>query len=138
MQTFLPYPGFNASALVLDNKRLGKQRVEAMQILNTLRNGGGWSNHPAVKMWRGYEEGLIQYGYTICREWALRGFNSGKTGDFFTKELNEIQNWANLPPWLGKLSFHISHRSNLVRKFPEHYRLYWPDVPDYLPYVWPV
>ena len=32
MQTFLPYPDFWVSAKMLDDKRLGKQRVEAMQI----------------------------------------------------------------------------------------------------------
>lgn len=33
MQTFLPFPDFARSAKVLDNKRLGKQRIEAKQIL---------------------------------------------------------------------------------------------------------
>jgi len=30
MQTFLPYPGFADSARVLDRRRLGKQRGEAL------------------------------------------------------------------------------------------------------------
>ena len=33
MQTFLPFPDFQQSAAVLDRVRLGKQRVEALQIL---------------------------------------------------------------------------------------------------------
>ena len=33
MQTFLPYPDFARSAAVLDRQRLGKQRVEVLQIL---------------------------------------------------------------------------------------------------------
>jgi len=33
MQTFLPYPDFAASSAVLDDRRLGKQRVEALQIV---------------------------------------------------------------------------------------------------------
>lgn len=36
MQTFLPYPDFCGTALVLDRKRLGKQRVEALQVLRGL------------------------------------------------------------------------------------------------------
>jgi hypothetical protein len=36
MQTFMPYSDFEKTARCLDNKRLGKQRVEAWQILNTL------------------------------------------------------------------------------------------------------
>ena len=36
MQTFLPYPDFARSAQALDMRRLGKQRVEVLQILGTL------------------------------------------------------------------------------------------------------
>ena len=42
-----------------------------------------------------------------------------------------------LPDWLGDESLHRSHQSALVRKDPEHYRRFFPDVPDDLPYVWP-
>ncbi|MDT5035120.1 MAG: hypothetical protein QOE03_305, partial [Micromonosporaceae bacterium] len=57
VQTFLPYPEFATSARVLDQRRLGKQRVEAIQVLRGLIVPGyGWRHHPAVKMWAGYEE----------------------------------------------------------------------------------
>jgi hypothetical protein len=39
MQTFLPYPDFRESLESLDNKRLGKQRVEALQLTLALRCG---------------------------------------------------------------------------------------------------
>lgn len=39
MNTFLPYADFQKSAQCLDNKRLGKQRVEAWQIYLTLKKG---------------------------------------------------------------------------------------------------
>lgn len=39
MQTFLPYPIFTESAKCLDNKRLGKQRVECVQLLKALAQG---------------------------------------------------------------------------------------------------
>jgi hypothetical protein len=61
MQTFLPYKDFKKSAKVLDNKRLGKQRVEAFQILNILlgrTKTKGWRNHPAVLMWKGHSNAL--------------------------------------------------------------------------------
>ena len=65
MQTFLPYTSFEDVARTLDRKRLGKQRVEGMQILNVLAKPpnytGAWVHHPAVKMWRGYEDALKQY-----------------------------------------------------------------------------
>ena len=76
MQTFLPYSDFVNISKVLDYKRLGKQRVEARQILNTILNGGGWSNHPAIKMWRGYENALILYSNIMIKEWILRGYRN--------------------------------------------------------------
>jgi len=75
MQTFLPLEDFTASAQSLDRQRLGKQRVECLQILNALSNPGyGWQNHPAVTMWRGAELSLAKYGVAICDEWLRRGY----------------------------------------------------------------
>jgi hypothetical protein len=49
----------------------------------------------------------------------------------------ELAAAGELPPWLGDAAFHRSHQSALVRKDPQHYRRFFPDVPDDLPYVWP-
>lgn len=68
MQTFLPIADFEQSLKCLDYRRLGKQRVEAKQILNVLSpdyDKKGWRNHPAVLMWKGYEESL-KYYYNLC------------------------------------------------------------------------
>ncbi|MER3453404.1 MAG: cytoplasmic protein, partial [Chloroflexota bacterium] len=50
----------------------------------------------------------------------------------------ELRRAGALPPWLGNEALHRSHRSSLVRKDPAWYRPRFPDVPDDLPYVWPV
>jgi hypothetical protein len=50
----------------------------------------------------------------------------------------ELADAGALPPWLGDDDFHRSHRSALVRKDPDFYGPKFPDVPDDLPYVWPV
>lgn len=138
MQTFVPYPDPTASALCLDNKRLGKQRVEVLQLLNALAgNSKGWSNHPAARMWRGYENALVYYGSCICGIWVERGFNDtcyGKILQFWDNDPGDII----FPPWWGRIDVHLSHQSNLVRKDPAHYRTYFPDVRDDLEYVWPV
>lgn len=99
MQTFLPYPDFEASVAVLDYRRLGKQRVECFQLLKVLGNTTdvdldnteglvqpelhkpaarrvGWINHPAAKMWRGYEGSLAEYHDVCIREWVRRGYNN--------------------------------------------------------------
>jgi hypothetical protein len=136
MQTFLPYPDFAESARCLDYRRLGKQRTEAKQILRTLFGiTNGWRHHPAVKMWRGYEGALAMYGRDICIEWRRRGYRDVQL-EVFEAVLDETDDLS-LPLWLGDEAFHLSHRSNLKRKKPEHYGMLWPDVPADLPYIWP-
>lgn len=131
MQTFLPLPDFNECAQVLDYKRLGKQRVEAWQILKALNGESrGWVNHPAVLMWEGYEPALNSYGREMCLEWRARGYVDNMLERFvcFSEPV--------LPAWLGDSRLHLSHQSNLIRKLPEHYRQYFPQVADDLPYFW--
>lgn len=136
MQTFLPYANFAESAKCLDYKRLGKQRVEVLQLLNSFYrpNYKGWKNHPCREMWRGYEQALVEYGLTICNEWTNRNYKDTCYGKIkaFLYEYKPLV----MPPWLGNKELHLSHKSNLIRKFPEHYKALWPDVPDNLDYLW--
>jgi len=56
MQTFLPFADFRRSAEGVDNKGLGKQRVEVWQLYCTLtRRNRGWRNHAAAKIQRSCE-----------------------------------------------------------------------------------
>ncbi len=142
MQTFLPYADFRETASVLDYRRLGKQRVEAFQIFRAM-NGEtkGWRNHPAVLMWNGYETALALYAIAICDEWIARGYKDSMRPRFqqMLEDLGPaLQTQTTFPSWLGLEEFHKSHQSNLIRKFPEHYKPLWPDVPENLEYVWPV
>lgn len=136
MQTFLPYDDFARSASALDNRRLGKQRVEAFQILNTLCGfSSGWRNHPAVKMWRGHEFSLYEYAQTTCAEWIRRGFNDTVSDKLRALPLPDD---ISTPVWLGDEAVHASHRANLMRKAPEWYGQFGWDEDPALPYVWPV
>jgi Pyrimidine dimer DNA glycosylase len=149
VQTFLPYADFEASARVLDAKRLGKQRVETIQVVRALTTPGyGWASHPAVLMWKGFEEALGRYGFTCCEVWTELGFGDTCAatigvdlrayGVLEVRTQAELAEAGALPPWLGDEEVHRSHRSALVRKDPALYRPLFPDVPDDLPYVWPV
>lgn len=149
MQTFLPYADFGSSARVLDAKRLGKQRVEAIQVLRALTVPGyGWRRHPAAAMWAGYEEALVTYGLEVCAVWSATGRGdtcaatlvvdlTQNTGLSSPRPQAELAAAGELPPWLGDDDFHRSHQSALVRKDPLHYGPHFPGVPDDLPYVWP-
>lgn len=145
MQTFVPYESFEQSAAVLDGKRLGKQRVEAKQILLALGCDVGdhkakpsrWANHPAVAMWRGCEHALAEYGMAVCCEWRRRGYMDSLLEQFDAVWARSC-GWRQMPAWLGREDVHASHRSNLLRKDPAHYGQFgWLEPAD-LPYVWPV
>ena len=138
MQTFLPYPSFAQSAACLDWRRLGCQRKEAQQIILALENPSyGWQNHPAVKMWRGYERSLALYGVTVCGEWRNRGYNDNLLTFFLDKYLDGERREDIYPEWIGNEAFHRSHRANLLRKDPVWYGKYWTEDIT-LPYIWPV
>lgn len=136
MQTFLVTPRYVDTATLLDYRRLGKQRVEAWQILRALAGlSKGWTNHPAVKMWEGYEYSLGIYGSVMCTEWARRGYTDNMRERFV--EVCRVTPNTGRPDWTTNESFHLSHKSNLVRKMPEFYGPLFPGVPDDLPYLWP-
>jgi hypothetical protein len=76
MNVFIPV--WEKPAAYIDNQRLNKQITEAYQILNILLwpsdRTKGWKNHPAVRMWRGYAEGLGMLLLHYCQEWIeVRG-----------------------------------------------------------------
>lgn len=146
MQTFLPYPDLAASAEVLDDRRLGKQRVETLQVLRALTcDGYGWANHPAVTMWRGHVPALVTYGLVVVGEWTGRG-HADTTADLIAefghgegpRTAGELRRDRLLPPWWGRDDLHRSHRSALLRKDPDWYGPRLPaDTPPDLDYVWP-
>jgi hypothetical protein len=149
MQTFLPVADFADSARLLDSPRLGKQRVETLQILRAIELPDyGWANHPAVLMWRGRTPALVAYGLAMARVWQERGFadtTARQIGEFAPEVVDrsqyELAAAGLLPSWLGDEELHRSHRSNLIAKDPVFYRERFAErfgaEPDDLPYVWP-
>ena len=136
MQTFLPYDTFEESASVLDYKRLGKQRVEGMQIINAIsgvpRKDGkpykGWLSHPCSVMWKPYTNALKHYTNIIILEWVKRGYNNNMQ----LYEFDDLE----MPHWIGNEAFHSSHRANLLRKDYEYYSKFGWKEDSSNPYVW--
>lgn len=137
MQTFLPYPDFAESASSLDDVRCRNQRRESVTILGLLLTNatGGWANHPATLMWKGYEHALIVYTIEFCKEVFGRGFND-YTQEVLEQALRVVPKGP-MPHWLGQDEFHASHRSNLLRKDRRYYSQFGWTEPDDLPYIWP-
>jgi hypothetical protein len=149
VQTFLPFPDFAASAAALDDRRLGKQRVEALQVLRALTwTTYGWKHHPAVRMWAGCPDGIAAYGLAVCAEWTGRGrpdtcaatisADLAAAGRPAPRTQAELARLCELPEWLGDERVHHSHRSALVRKDPAFYGPLFPDADPGEDYFWPV
>lgn len=135
MQTFLPYADFRKSFEVLDYRRLGKQRVEAMQLIKAIEQVPtldgkpyrGWVNHPATKMWRKYPDALKLYCNLCIDEWVKRGYKN-------TMSKYDLPDVIEMPHWLGSKSFHVTHQSNLYHKSPADYPQF---EMEFIPYEWP-
>jgi len=138
MQVFLPYPDFKKSLESLDDKRLGKQRVEAYQLISGLEgrltlNGKTYSkgriNHPISQMFRDNLPALKQYLNDSIDVWVARGKNNTMQKEVINEEII-------MPIWFGNEKFHKSHRANLLRKDATYYGSHgWTDDPT-LPYTW--
>lgn len=103
-----------------------------------------WKNHPCTLMWFDYHIALAVYGLEICSEYKQRGYQDGsyiKIEAYIDQEIVPEQDWLRinrpdlLPMWLGNEKLHSSHRSNLKRKDPYHYKQF--TEPDNLEYFWP-
>lgn len=123
MQTFLPYKDYAACAQCLDTVRLGKQIIEAIQILKGQR-----ASHPVSKMWVGYSSALCEYIRRLHEEWLRRGRKPH--GAFING-----QPWlctgpeSRRPPWLTE-ELCSKYRAHLLSKNLEHYgSLGWQEVP---------
>lgn len=127
MQTFLPFTDFTMSIATLDYRRLGKQRVEALQIINSLSDPNyGYRHHPVKLLWANHVDALKYYCNLCIQEWELRGYNNSM--EYYTlPELIELPIFA--------MELYTSHQSNLLRKDYAHYSQYFNVASD-LPYVW--
>lgn len=130
MITFIVTGDFILNAKYLDDQRLAKQRVECVQILNAIANGGGWSNHPITKAWVGYEKALKYYTNCIINEFILRGGNNNIP--FY-----EVKGPILYPWWTQWDRLHYSHQAVLIRKNPFHYKFVISDEYKSYGYIWP-
>lgn len=151
MQVFLPFEDFAESAAVLDQKRLGKQRVETLQLfLGVLRlNNDGtpkttkrtWGDHVVGRLWAPHLYTLLEYQEAVCNDWTARGYRDtclDKTRVALERGIAAgYEDSGTRPAWLGDERVHSSHRAALLFKAPEFYEQYgWQERPEYN-YFWP-
>ncbi|CAO3593840.1 unnamed protein product [Absidia cylindrospora] len=145
VNNFLISQIFSDTAKILDNKRLGKQRVETFQIINILdkkiKKGNkkkriGFVNHPAVKAWDGHSDALKLYCNAMLEEWERRGFKNNMAY-YDVADAAHVK----LPAWVYNEKIHMSHKARLVQKDGSHYGPLFPEVvgTEYMRrgYIWP-
>lgn len=134
-------------AKLLDYRRLGKQRVEAMQIIdaiNSLESNDekvAWKNHPAVKMWmhsdtkiqKQYLNALKYYLNCMIDEWVNRGYKN----EMKHKKVIEP---VIMPWWFTNKYIQLTHKCSLMRKDEKYYSFLETDETKEnikYGYIWP-
>lgn len=154
MQVFLPETNFQRCAEVLDYKRLVKQLLEGRQIMSVLAGespSNAWKNHPAVKMFAGYEHDLYFYLKAIRNEMQQRGYKWENNWAVIqdTYKRNFVDQPYEIPFWMldedmyGRII--TTHRGRLWEKDREYYAQYQTEgnvfmefvcCPDKCTYFW--
>ena len=128
---FIPLSDPVEIAKVLDYKRLGKQRVEALQIINIITENtksSAWRNHPVVLTWKEYPEALKYYCNVMIKEWIARGYQNNMLL-YELKSPNPPMPWfMNCKPVL------LSYQASLLRKNPEYYSKFFKVPKEYMKY----
>lgn len=144
MQVFLPEANYYDCAEVLDYKRLVKQLLEGRQIMTVLSGespSNAWRNHPAVKMFAGYEHELYFYLKAIRTEMEHRGYKWENNWDVIkdTYQRNFVHQAYERPFWMEDAEMHdrviTTHRGRLWQKDPHHYAQYEGEGHVFMDYV---
>lgn len=140
MQTFLtstnpdPVEACRETFNMLDNARLGKQRLEAVQLIK-----GQFPNHPAAKMWVGHKHALAMYAAFACIHWRERGFNDSLLPKL-ERAMERTRRPLVWPWWFGHPAFVRCHKSKLYYKGSPKWVgavEFGLGAPHQLPYLWP-
>ncbi len=127
---FRPYTDWERSAACLDDLRLGKQRVEAKQILyvflrklGIVRDGKrGWLTHPIVLLYfnngKPYIDDVVGFFQACVKEWKKRGKQNFICLDDIQQFIRQIEKTPGTP--ITRLH-EIEYRRILLIKNPNHY-----------------
>lgn len=159
MQTFLtstdpdPQTAIVQTFEMLDQQRLGKQRVEAYQILLSYEEQTkkqplkyqGWNGLPAVRMWAGHLPALCVYGIINCMVWRRHGHSDSLLAEFQKRRRVYLANDPDAvqwPWWFGHCSMVRTHQTKLYHKnSPKWVDYHQRTAPKHhvmkLPYLWP-
>jgi hypothetical protein len=125
---WLPYPCYKSSVYCMHRDLLHKQCRSIEEVLQHK-----WVRHPASLMWRGHH-------YQLCNYAMYCAHAIDMPIDKFVRYRDKLPESASteLPTWFDDDRIHSSHRSNLLRKYPDYYSdCDWVEKPT-SNYYWPV
>jgi hypothetical protein len=159
VNTFITSNSLEECAKNLDYRRLGKQRVECLEIINSIENPTkGWKNHPVSIMWKDHVDALKLYCNYMINEWIVRKFSNNMVYYFFGEEIFDVnciffdiktkkyekvpknsKYTIFFPKWFKWKEFQLSHQASLLRKDYNFYIKKFELNEDFLNsgYIWP-
>lgn len=134
------------SAADLELPQLALAQRESESLFNELVFGEPNEEHgsapaPLVGMWIGYEAALAAYSVACAITLVGHGVSSGVRSLEMANTLTQLRRNGDpapfeMPPWIEDIDFLMSHRSNLMRRWPDVYK--FPRNPTDMPYLWPI
>lgn len=119
---------------------------ESESLFNELVFGEADEEHgsapvPLIGMWRGYEGALAGYAVACASVAVGHGVSNGVRSLEIANTIKDLRRTGDpvpfeMPPWLQDIDVLMSHRSNLLRRWPEAYS--FPRNPKDMPYLWPI
>lgn len=142
MMTWMTRMSFFDTAADLEVDLLATSYYDSVGLFDFLvyQEGDLAENHPAVRMWQGYHVALGMYAAATASTLVVHGISVGletmKMAGAVEEMRREEEQPFVLPPWIKDTDVLRSHRSNIVRRWPE-YADVWPGTPERMPYLWP-
>lgn len=125
MQVFHPFEDAYKSAQCIDDKRLLNQVNEIKTILGSLREEyKAWRNHSTTKLWENNSDYLRYYQIVLLDVWTKKHYCVGLDIPYDVVA-NSIMKGR---PKFFTLEYFKEQQKILLKKNPEHYKKYFPDV----------
>jgi len=146
MMTWVTRISLFDSAEDLALPQLALAQRESESLFTELVFGDGDPEHgpapaPLKMMWQGYEGALAGYSVACAAILVGHGVTNGVRSLDIANTVKDLRRSGDpvpfdMPPWLEDIDVLMSHRSNLMRRWPDTYK--FPRNPSDMPYLWPI
>lgn len=133
----------SAEDLALPQLALAQRESEALfneMVFGDPDEEFGKAPTPLVRMWIGYEAALAAYSIGCAAVLVRHGLTNGTRSLEIANTIEQLRSQEDMPfempPWIDDIDVLMSHRSNLMRRWPEHYS--FRRNPVDMPYLWPI